>query len=138
MSIFGLQAGIARQQQFFRNLTATRYRYIRNIIRASRMRGITNYRVRVLVDNDISSYFTSGRSTFLYTISSYFIRFETRSTFLFSLASLLSRSRFYSPTSDSRGSGRGPRASVYRYSNNEGSLFSIGRLIIYVGRLRSR
>ena len=36
-------------------------RYLRNIIRASRTRDITNYRIGVLVDDNVSSYFASSR-----------------------------------------------------------------------------
>ena len=59
-----------------------------------------------------------------------FVRFGTRSTLPFGIASLLGRSGFCGPTGDSRGSGRGPRASVHRHGDDEGGLFGIGRLMM--------
>ena len=47
-----------------------------------------------------------------------FVRFGTRRAFAFGLTSPLGLSGFGSPTSDSRGSRRGPGASVYGYNGD--------------------
>ena len=108
--------------------------YIGNIIRTYRARGIIVDRIGVLVDNDISLYLTSSRSTLLNTISSiYPIRFRrTRPTF--SLTGPLGLSGFSSPTSDSIVSRGGSGASIHSYNDDEGSLFgNIEVLIIILG-----
>ena len=75
--------------------------------------------MRVLVDNDVSSYLASSGSALLDAISSIcFVRFGTRRTFAFGLTSLLGLSGFGSPTSDSRGSRRGPGASVHGHDGD--------------------
>ena len=93
---------------------------LRYKIRAGSTRGVTG-RVGILVNLHVSSYITTGRSSFLDAISGIrFIRFGTGRALTFGLTS---RSRFSGLTSDGRGS-RSIGASIYSHSDSEGDLLS--------------
>ena len=104
---------------------ARRYKYIGNIIRASRIRGIIVYYREILVNIYISFSLTTSGSTLLDAVSRISLIIRTRGALTFSLIYSLSLSRFNSSTSNSRGRRRSHGASIHSYSNDEGSLFSI-------------
>ena len=89
------------------------------------MGGIVVYGLRVFSNIDVSTYLTSSESLFLDAISRIrLIRLGTRSAF----ATFFSLSGFSSLSSDSRGSRGSPGASIYRYSDGEGSLLIYGSI----------
>ena len=110
----GLQFCLARRW-CLRGLTTRRYKCIGNVIRASRARGVIGYRVRALVNIDVSSFLGLGGSRFSDQIRG----LRARRGLAFGLPGL---SGFGSPAGDSRGSRGSTGASIHSHGRDEGGL----------------